>query len=526
MSAKKNVVIGLLGTERDQRRQKWRPSISVGQHKDFPLARFELLYQPAYKRLANQVRDDIKVVSPKTEVRLCQIEFRNPWDFEEVYSALYGFAESYKFEPAQESYYIHITTGTHAAQISLFSLTASHYFPAKLLQTSSVSDQPQGSLRIIDLDLSQYDHITERRRVEKEQGHSVLKGGIETRNRSFNDLITEIEEVAVKSKAPILLSGPTGAGKSRLAQFIYKLKLQKNQISGKFVEVNCATLRGDSALSALFGHVKGAYTGATSERKGYLREADKGLLFLDEIGCLGLDEQAMLLRAIEDKRFCPFGTEREIDSDFQLIVGTNSDLKRQVIQRTFREDLLGRIDCWVFYLPGLRERLEDIEPNLIYELQQFAQREDIKVIFNKDAQEKFLKFAHSNEALWSRNFRDLNNSIARLATLALGGRITLQVVEREIERLRSLWLIPSDNTDSELLVKYVGRAKLEQMDYDDQLHLAAVLRVCRNSHTLSDAGRKLFNISRQQRKDNNDSDRLSKYLRNYNIDTQDLFGKN
>src|SRR6185369_871819 len=109
---------------------------------------------------------------------------------------------------------------------------------------------------------------------------------------------------------------PTGAGKSRLARRIFELKKSRNLVKGEFVEVNSATLRGDAAMSALFGHVKGAFTGAVSDRPGLLRKADQGVLFLDEIGELGLDEQAMLLRAIEEKVFYPLGSDREASSDF------------------------------------------------------------------------------------------------------------------------------------------------------------------------------------------------------------------
>ncbi|MFT5424055.1 MAG: transcriptional regulatory protein RtcR [Phycisphaerales bacterium] len=95
------------------------------------------------------------------------------------------------------------------------------------------------------------------------------------------------------------------AGKSRLAGRVYELRKHRHLVEGELVEVNCATLRGDSAMSALFGHKKGAFTGASSDRPGLLRAANHGILFLDEIGELGLDEQAMLLRAIEEKRFLP-----------------------------------------------------------------------------------------------------------------------------------------------------------------------------------------------------------------------------
>ncbi len=120
------------------------------------------------------------------------------------------------------------------------------------------------------------------------------------------------------------------------------------------MEVNCATLRGDNAMSALFGHVKGAFTGAIQARGGLLKEAGGGILFLDEIAELGADEQAMLLKAIEEKRFFPYGSDHETESDFSLIAGTHRNLAQRVSEGLFREDLYARINMWTFALPGWR----------------------------------------------------------------------------------------------------------------------------------------------------------------------------
>lgn len=207
-------------------------------------------------------------------------------------------------------------------------------------------------MTIIDLDLSRYNAIASRFAEERQQTLDFLKSGIATRNPHFNRMIEQIEKVAIKSRAPILLNGPTGAGKSFLARRIFELKQARHQFSGAFVEVNCATLRGDTAMSTLFGHVKGAFTGARESREGLLRSANGGMLFLDEIGELGADEQAMLLKAIEEKTFYPFGSDRQVSSDFQLIAGTVRDLRQLVAEGKFREDLYARINLWTFTLPG------------------------------------------------------------------------------------------------------------------------------------------------------------------------------
>ena len=173
-----------------------------------------------------------------------------------------------------------------------------------------------------------------------------------TQNAAYEQLIADVEKVATRSTAPILLLGATGVGKSQLATQIYALKKNKaknKQALGAFVEVNCATLRGDTAMSVLFGHVKGAFTGAASSREGLLKSADGGLLFLDEIGELGLDEQAMLLTALEARRFYPLGSDTPIDVSFQLMAGTNKDLRQAVADGEFRADLFARLNTWTFF---------------------------------------------------------------------------------------------------------------------------------------------------------------------------------
>ena len=362
---KPTVVIGLLGPTLDagadaRRWDRWRPTVAACQHPDLLVSRFELLHQPAFAALAKTLRADLAAVSPDTTVHLVPCPMADPWDLECVYAALHDFARSYPFDPEREEYLVHITTGTHVAQIVLFLLTESGHLPATLLQTSppargdrDPAHRAVGTWRAIDLDLSRYDRLAARFAAEARARTGVLKAGIETRNPAFNALIDRIERVAVASRAPILLTGPTGAGKSQLAGRIYALKKSRRQVSGPFVEVNCATLRGDGAMSTLFGHAKGAFTGAVGERAGLLREADGGVLFLDEVAELGLDEQAMLLRAVEEKRFRPMGSDREVRSEFQLLAGTHRDLAARVAAATFREDLLARLDLWTFALPAL-----------------------------------------------------------------------------------------------------------------------------------------------------------------------------
>ena len=539
---KNKVVIGFLGTQLDSgkgagRWEKWRPTVSLVQHEDVVIERLELLYTPPHRDLAHQVRTDMATASPETTVNLVPLPIADPWDFGEVYAPLYDWTQAYRFDTEREEYWTHITTGTHVAQICLFLLVESRRIPGVLVQTSPPKRQrigDPGSYTLIDLDLSRYDVIAQRFGAEQQNAVQFLKSGIATRNARFNALIDEVERVAVRSRAPILFTGPTGAGKSHLARRMFELKKARHQVEGEFVEVNCATLHGDGAASTLFGHKKGAFTGAAADRAGLLRTAHKGVLFLDEIGELGADEQAMLLKAVEEKRFYPLGSDREVESDFQLVAGTNRDLRAEVAAGRFREDLFARINLWSYVLPGLAQRPEDIEPNVDHLLQHAGEELGRSVRFSNEARAAYLRYAQSPEALWTGNFRDLSASVTRLATLADSGRIGLSLVEAEIARLRWLWQPASDMRHGlapaagavgrDELAALLGDEVVESMDLFDQLQLAAVLQVCRQSRTLSDAGRLLFQASRTQRTVVNDADRLRKYLSRFGLDWERASG--
>lgn len=522
--AKPVVVLSILGSTLDKGRgprrwNHWRPTVDLCRHEDLLVDRLVLLCQPRLTNLEATIREDIASVSPDTTVETHPLEFADPWDFEEVYATLLDFVQGLDFRPEREDYFVHISTGTHVAQISWFLLTESRYVPGRLLQTSPApGNQGPGSYRLIDLDLSKYDSIRSRFDQQQRQHLSFLKSGIETRNAHFNRLIEQLEVVALRSRAPILLTGPTGAGKTRLARRIYELTRQRGLIAGELLEVNCATLRGDHAMSTLFGHRRGAFTGAVRDRRGVLERADEGIVFLDEIGELGLDEQAMLLHALEDGRFTPLGGDREVQSRFQLIAGTNRDLRVAVAEGRFREDLLARLDLWTFDLPGLTRRPEDLEPNLDYELARFAQTHGRRLRMTRPARSRFLEFARNPEAAWRGNFRDLSAAVTRMGTLAPGDQITTATVNDEIARLRERWR-GSGGAGAAFprVQRILGAQGLSDLDRFDAAQLEEVLAVCEDAPTLSEAGRRLFAVSRARKRSSNDSDRLRKYLARFEL---------
>lgn len=531
---KKNIVLSFLGTQLDSlakrsKKERWRPNLGLVSQPDWHVDELNLLYSKDFNRLAVRVVSDIERASPQTQVSLQQMEMDDPWDFEEVYAKLFDWCQQYNFDVDANNYYFHISTGTHVAQICSYLLTESRHFPGRLIQTGpgrSEEARIRGEVQVIDLDLSRYDQIATRFDTEHLQGEQFLKGGIATRNTRFNRLISQVEKVAIRSSAPILLTGPTGSGKSQLAKRIYQLKKQRSSVTGELVSVNCATLRGENAMAALFGHTKGAFTGAQKSRHGFLLSADKGVLFLDEIGELGLEEQAMLLHAIEHKTFHPVGSDSLVSSDFQLIAGTNRYLKHEVREGRFREDLLARINLWTYELPALRERKEDIAPNIDYELLQYSENHGRRVQFSREARLRFLAFATSNQGVWAGNFRDLSSAITRLCTLADMSRITEADVDDEIERLTQAWRNENEGAEiNDILSQYFSEEALALIDTFDKHQLSYVLKVCEQHTSIAGAGRELFDYSRTLKTKANDSSRLQKYLQKFGINNDMLRGR-
>lgn len=520
---RKKVVIGFMGTKLDsglteKRWARWRPTVALFGHDEFVPDAIEMLtINGDYQPLVDVVTADIRHLRPNAQVRTHCLSVSNAWSFEEVYAALHEFAIGYDFRDDTD-YYVHLTTGTHVAQICMFLLTESRYLPCRLVETSmpkkdmATNDAWRGGVGIIDLDLSKYDLLATRFRKEHDDFAQMLKGGIETKNPAFNALISRLERVALKSTAPLLLTGPTGAGKTALAARVHELRSRRHMVQGEFIEVNCATLRGDNAMSTLFGHKKGAFTGAAADRQGLLRAANGGTLLLDEIGELGLDEQAMLLRALEDKRFMPLGSDKPVSSDFQLIAGTNRDLSLDVAAGRFRADLLARINVWHFKLPGLAQRPEDIEPNLDFELARVSRELGTRISFSTEARGHFMKFAL--KAPWPGNFRDLSSLVTRLATMCEGGRITEFDVAFEAQFLHETWNGSGEPSDGRIAQLLLGRS----LDRFERVQLEEVLSVIGETSSMAEAGRALYSESRVLKSKSNDTDRVRKFLNKHDLD--------
>ena len=237
--------------------------------------------------------------------------------------------------------------------------------------------------------------------------------------------VLETAYLVAQSEAPVLILGPSGSGKEVVARLIRDWSSRRE---GPFVAANCAGLPESLVESELFGHVAGAFTGATADRIGYFRSAHGGTLFLDEIGELPLTVQAKLLRALETGEIIPVGSEKPVKADFRLLAATNRNLEELVKTGRFREDLYFRINVVELTVPPLKERREDILPLAEFFGRQFARQ---PVRFSPQAMAALLSYH------WPGNVRQLRNAIQRACLLAQGNIILPEHLPPELAALAS-----------------------------------------------------------------------------------------
>lgn len=232
--------------------------------------------------------------------------------------------------------------------------------------------------------------------------------------------VMEIAQKVAKSKTTVLIGGESGTGKQLMARAIHAMSDRKNK---QFIQVNCTTLTEQLLESDLFGHEKGAFTGAIKQKKGRFELADKGSLFLDEIGDLPLNLQAKILHVLEYGEFQRVGGITTLSVDVRIIAATNKDLKKQVENNQFREDLYYRLNVMKVHLPSLRERPGDI-PIFVKHFLNKHSKEMQKNIQNIAPKTMDILTSYS----WHGNIRELENAIERAVVLASGQELTADLL--------------------------------------------------------------------------------------------------
>jgi len=254
---------------------------------------------------------------------------------------------------------------------------------------------------------------------EKERLKRELKGKYRIENLIGNsDRMQEVFEAVHRvapTRATVLLRGESGTGKELIAKAIHYMSKRSK---GPFIKFNCASIPEGLLESELFGHEKGAFTGAISSRKGKFELADGGTIFLDEIGDLPLSLQPKILRVLQEKEFERVGGEKTIKVDVRIIAATSRDLERLVSQGKFREDLYYRLNVVPLFLPPLRERGEDIASLIEYFLGKFNKEHGRAITLDKSAMQVLLNYQ------WPGNVRELENTIERLVIMSDTDRVT------------------------------------------------------------------------------------------------------
>ena len=265
------------------------------------------------------------------------------------------------------------------------------------------------------------DGITEKdNRSGRLRGHSFYKG-----KSPAAEFLYQQASIVAGTNYSVVLYGESGTGKEVIAQTIHELSPRRHK---PFVALDCGTLSRELAGSELFGHVKGAFTGALQDKAGHFELAEGGTLFLDEVANLSPEVQAVLLRVIQERKYKRVGGNKEMPTDVRIVVASNEDLNEAYRKGKFREDLYHRFNEFSIYLPPLRERTEDIIPLAEFFLEQSA-RETGKSIdgFDDDVKRTFLSYP------WPGNLREFRNVIRRAVLLTENGQLIAQrALPREI----------------------------------------------------------------------------------------------
>ena len=244
-----------------------------------------------------------------------------------------------------------------------------------------------------------------------------------TNNKEVKAILAQADQVA-ETDSTVLITGESGTGKEVLAKYIHK---NSDRSERQFVVVNCASLSEQLLESELFGHVRGAYTGAVSDRKGYFEMADSGTIFLDEIAEIGPPLQVKLLRVLQEKEFTRVGDTKVRSTDIRFVAATNCDPKTQLAKGKLREDFYYRINVFALHLPPLRERPEDVVPYFEQFVREFSSQMN-KSVTEIDPEVKGALTRYD----WPGNIRELRNIAERMTILCQDERVTTDLMPMEL----------------------------------------------------------------------------------------------
>lgn len=440
-----------LGIGNDER----RPVTTIARkmkEKGVPPDVVRLLWETQYLREKGKAEEErqalkekVSTILPRAEVMLRDVvwgKVEDAGDYSKAFGKLKEVFAKIDLDYGEDAeIFVNVSTGTHAVQAALVVLAARNP-RARIVLFGRDPDDP-------DKDYCEFTNLVEDTlAVEEREARDAASAAKRDAPEVDLPVAEKVLRIAPVARDPILLLGETGTGKTRLAGEIAK---RRGISEDKFIAVNCATL-GNLADSELFGHVKGAFTDAKTPHTGFVKQADGGLLFLDEIGLLSPAVQGKFLKVLDNGEFRPVGAEKTEKSRFFLVCGTNENLLKNVAENKFRRDLYERIRTWTFELRPIWERTDEL-PGLVDsflgEFKSDATSSTRSSRFSPDGRTALLDRTRNllgteeGRSLFAGNFRTLRHLVRRLATKALvesagmSGRIGKNLVDRELDEFRS-----------------------------------------------------------------------------------------
>jgi two-component system, NtrC family, nitrogen regulation response regulator NtrX len=296
---------------------------------------------------------------------------------------------------------------------------------ATQLGAYDILEKPLDTDRILVMLRNALQHLDLQEENERLRQSIASRYEIVGNSYAIRALIEKIEKVA-GTPARVLITGENGTGKELVARAIHS---QSPRVKGPFVEVNCAAIPGELIESELFGHIKGSFTGAIADRAGKFEQADRGTIFLDEIGDMSMAAQAKVLRVLQDGVVTRIGGAKPVSVDVRVLAATNKKLEEEIAEGRFREDLYYRLNVVPVHVPPLRERREDVPLIAQHFVNVLSEREGMAPrVLAPDALQRLQEYD------WPGNVRELRNTVERLLILAPGPRVTGADVDRLVGR--------------------------------------------------------------------------------------------
>lgn len=366
---------------------------------------------PSTRKITRETKEAILKRHPNIEVVIREVNLSDPTNYQEILQGLRNHILSIIEGMLSTRFYVAVASGTPQMHACWFLLIASGEIPAKILHVRPQRFVTSENPLVSEIDLSSPEYPSVRfqdgpvtfEESSRDTESVRIQLGIVGDHPAMKEAL-ETGEMLASSEAPILILGETGTGKELFARYVHELSGRSQAL---FITVNCGALPEDLVESLLFGHTKGAFTGAIHDQIGKFDAADKGTLFLDELGDLPLQAQAKLLRVLQDGMIEPLGKANGHKVDVRIVAATNRDLRKFVRQGKFREDLYYRLNVGEIELPPLRERRSDIPKLALHILDRLNATLRRPKRLSTDALSRLQ--SHS----WEGNVRDLENVIER-----------------------------------------------------------------------------------------------------------------